>query len=129
MSYNKIIEELIAENEQLKQDLLRTEELQDEIIQLEDEKRYWLDNFKRLRDDKVNLIDENTQLKKEIDDFYYEQSKLKESDFYIKALKNQLFNAYLEIESDNVNIELSHYHIKKLLKIIDEHTLINPYTN
>lgn len=75
------------------------------------------------------LQKENKKLKKEIDDFYYEQSKLKESDFYIKALKNQLFNAYLEIESDNVNIQLSHYHIKKLLKIIDEHTLINPYTN
>ena len=44
-------------------------------------------------------------------------------------LKKELFNAYLEIESDNVNIQLSHYHIKKLLQIIDEHTLINPYTN
>lgn len=39
---------------------------------------------------------ENKQLKKEIDDFYYEQSKLKESDFYIKALKNQLFKSYLK---------------------------------
>lgn len=42
------------------------------------------------------LQKENTQLKKQIDNFYYQQSKLKKTDFYIKALKNQLFNAYLK---------------------------------
>jgi len=41
------------------------------------------------------LENENQELKQQIDNFYYQQSKLKETDFYIKALKNQLFNAYL----------------------------------
>lgn len=73
-----------------------------------------------------NLLSENTTLQ---NDLFSEQLIQDETDYYIDILKNQLFNAYLEIESDNVNIQLSHYHIKKLLKIIDEHTLINPYTN
>lgn len=38
---------------------------------------------------------ENTKLKQELEDFYYERSKHKETNFYIKALKNQLFKAYL----------------------------------
>lgn len=72
---------------------------------LNEQRDNMMTNIRNLQRKKWNLIDENTQLKQE------------------------LFNAYLEIESDNVNIQLSHYHIKKLLKIIDEHTLINPYTN
>lgn len=117
------------------------------VTRLEDEKRYWLDNFKRLRDDKIKLLDENEKLQDEHNnlkdrlshlsrtntnlqnDLFSEQLLQDETDDYINRLKQQLFNAYLEIESDNVNIELSHYHIKKLLKLIDEHTLINPYTD
>ena len=38
---------------------------------------------------------ENKKLKQELEDFYYTRSKHKETDFYIKALKNQLFNSYL----------------------------------
>lgn len=49
-----------------------------------------------LYNEKVELIDENKKLQQKIDSFYYQQSKLKETDFYIKALKNQLFNAYLK---------------------------------
>ena len=114
--------------------------LEYEIKQLERDKRYWLDNFKRVRDDKMELMDQQEKLKNRLshlahtntnlqNDLFSEQLLQDETDDYINRLKQELFNAYLEIESDNVNIQLSHYHIKKLLKIIDEHTLINPYTN
>lgn len=125
--------------------------LEYEVKQLERDKRYWLDNFKRLRDDKIKLIDENEEHKQRISNLVHTNTRLKDEktilnhklsiqlerntqlkiqrDDEINQLKQELFNAYLEIESDNVNIQLSHYHIKKLLKIIDEHTLINPYTD
>ena len=71
MSYNKIIEELIEENEKLQSNM----------------NLHFVETFQ--------LQAENKKLKKQIDNFYYEQSKLKETDFYIKALKNQLFKSYL----------------------------------
>ena len=81
----------------------------------------------------TRLEDENNQLKQEnyeMQNALIEQQLTKYDNIkYINQLKQELFNAYLEIESDNVNIQLSHYHIKKLLEIIDEHTLINPYTD
>ena len=73
-----------------------------------------------------DLATTNTRLQ---NDLFTEQLIQDETDDYINRLKQELFNAYLERESDNVNIELSHYHIKKLLEIIDKHTLINPYTD
>lgn len=70
--------------------------LKDENAQIKHEidkqKNYNMSHAQRISE----LKKENTQLKKEIDDFYYEQSKLKESDFYIKTLKNQLFKSYLK---------------------------------
>lgn len=94
------------ENAQLKNDLLRTEELQDEIIQLEEEKRYWLDNFKRVRDDKMKIIDEHEQLKQRVlklvrtnttlqNDLFSEQLLQDETEEYINRLKQELFNLYL----------------------------------
>lgn len=110
MSYNKIIEELIAENEKLKSNinlnLARNFELQKE-------KRYWLDNFKRLRDDKIELKkaneklqDEHEQLKQRVfklvrtntnlqNDLFSEQLLQDETDEYINRLKQELFNLYL----------------------------------
>lgn len=53
---------------------------------LESEKQYWLDNFKRLRDDKMNLIDKNEQLKKRIDNLVTENTKL-QNELFIEHLK------------------------------------------
>lgn len=101
--------------------------LQDENENLKDSKYEYIELYKQ-------KIDENEQLKNDLkikNDIIKNTLTIDrdETDDYIDKLKNELFNAYLEIESDNVNIQLSHYHIKKLLKIIDEHTLLNPYTN
>jgi len=53
------------------------------------------------------LIEENEELKQQIDNFYYQQSKQKETDFYIKALKNQLFKSYLiQQQQENLIAEL-----------------------
>lgn len=76
-------------------------------------------SHKRIKD----LEEENEQLKKEIDDFYYEKSKLKESDFYIKALKNQIFICYLKEQqkenektklSNELTLKIGHNHIQTL---------------
>lgn len=37
---------------------------------LESERRYWLDNFKRVRDDKMELKEENERLKQELFNLY-----------------------------------------------------------
>ena len=108
--------------------------LQDENKQLKQDKESIYSIWKKAINRENNLIVENKQLKNDLkikNDIIKNTLTIDrhETDDYINKLKQELFNAYLEIESDNVNIELSHYHIKKLLKIIDEHTLINPYTD
>lgn len=60
--------------------------LEYEVKQLERDKRYWLDNFKRLRDDKIKLIDENEELKKRISNLVTENTRL----------QNYLFSEQLE---------------------------------
>ena len=68
---------------------------------LTEDRRYWLDNFKRLRDDKKNLIDENEHLKQRIKNLVSENTKLQndlfseqliqdEQDEYIEKLKLEL---------------------------------------
>ena len=74
---------------------------------LTEDRRYWLDNFKRLRDDKMDLIDENDHLKKRIsnlvtentrlqNDLFSEQLEQDERENYINRLKQELFNLYLK---------------------------------
>ncbi|MGO3094459.1 MAG: hypothetical protein ACTIJD_11605 [Staphylococcus saprophyticus] len=131
---NKIINDYRNQNFELREDLGF---YKNKYIELNDENKKikhffthdeldFLNEITELKERISNLVRTNTNLQ---NDLFSEQLLQDETDDYIDRLKNQLFNAYLEIESDNVNIQLSHYHIKKLLKIIDEHTLINPYTN
>lgn len=67
--------------------------LENEIKQLERDKRYWLDNFKRVRDDKMKLINENTKLQ---NDLFSEELIQDETEDYINRLKQELFNLYLK---------------------------------
>lgn len=78
--------------------------LEHEIKLLEREKRFWLDNFKRLRDDKIKLKDENKELKEELlSENYKLQNVLIEQQMtnydnrdYINQLKQELFDLYLK---------------------------------
>lgn len=78
--------------------------LEHEIKLLEREKRFWLDNFKRLRDDKIKLKDENKELKEELlSENYKLQNVLIEQQMtkydnrdYINRLKQELFDLYLK---------------------------------
>lgn len=60
--------------------------LENEIKQLERDKRYWLDNFKRVRDDKMKLINENTKLQ---NDLFSEELIQDETEDYINKLKKK----------------------------------------
>lgn len=68
---------------------------------LTEDRRYWLDNFKRLRDDKMDLEDENKQLKERIsnlvntntklqNDLFSEQLEQDETEDYINKLKQEI---------------------------------------
>lgn len=79
------------ENKKLKEqvDNLR-QDLQnrcDRCIELNNDKRYWLDNFKRVRDDKIKLINENTNLQNEL---FSEHLKQVETEDFIDKLKKEL---------------------------------------
>lgn len=82
-------------------------DLYNEKVELIDEKRYWLDNFKRVRDDKMKLTDQHEKLKHRLshlahtntklqNDLFSEQLLQDETDDYINRLKQELFDLYLK---------------------------------
>lgn len=90
MSYNKIIEGLIEENETLEQDKESIYSIWKKAINREND---LIVENKEHKQRISKLVRENTRLQ---NDLFSEQLEQDETENYINKLKNELFNLYLK---------------------------------